>query len=161
MKVKVGGWEGRNESKATCLLMPTNTCDHQTRHNSWAPDFVYGYYLPCLSTMSPSSPTPSCDSAADPSDPYTNLPSDTHAERHPAFPRQEVRVLTKTMLSETQKATHALRLASDKEKNALLMTDLKSLLTTQHEELINLAKKHAVKVEYLSTLPPPTCSDQR
>lgn len=55
-------------------------------------------------------------------------------------------------LSETQKATHTLRLASDKEKNALLMTDLESLLMAQHEELINLAKKDAVKVEYLQKL---------
>jgi hypothetical protein len=85
-------------------------------------------------------------------DPFANLPSDTHAERHPALPRQEVRVLTKKTLTETQKSTRALRLISDQEKNALLTTDLEVLLITQHEELVALAKKHAVKVEYLQNL---------
>lgn len=47
---------------------------------------------------------------------------------------------------------HALRLISDKEKNALLTTDLELLLITQHKELINLMKKHAMKFEYLQKL---------
>jgi hypothetical protein len=102
--------------------------------------------------MSLASPTPSHDPTAEPSDPYANLPSDTHAERHPEMPHQEVRVLTKKVLTETQKATRALRLISDQEKNALLTTDLETLLGTQHEELIALAKKHATKVEYLEKL---------
>lgn len=85
-------------------------------------------------------------------DPHANLPSDTHAERHPTLPRQEVRVLTKKTLTETQKATRALRHISDQEKNSLLITDLEMLLITHHEELVTLAKKHAVNVEYLQKL---------
>ena len=68
------------------------------------------------------------------------------------MPRQEVRVLTKKNLTEAQKATRALRLISDQEKNALLTTDLEALLITQHKGLEDLAKKHAVKVEYLQNL---------
>jgi hypothetical protein len=85
-------------------------------------------------------------------DPYANLPSDTHAERYPNLTRQEARVLTKKTLTEAQKATRALRVIADKEKNSLLTTDLEALLTTQHKELEDLAKKHAVKVEYLQNL---------
>jgi hypothetical protein len=85
-------------------------------------------------------------------DPYANLPSDTHAERHPDLPRQEVRVLTKKKLTETQKATRALRVISNQEKNTLLTTDLEALLITQYKELEDLAKKHAVKVDYIQNL---------
>jgi len=46
----------------------------------------------------------------------------------------------------------ALRHISDQEKNSLLITDLETLLITQHEELVTLAKKHAVNVEYLQKL---------
>jgi hypothetical protein len=93
--------------------------------------------------------------ASDPTelrDPLANLPSDTYAERHPDMPHQKVRVLTNKMLTEAQKATRALRLISDQEKNALMTADLETLLTTQHEELVALAAKHAVKVEYLQKL---------
>jgi hypothetical protein len=83
---------------------------------------------------------------------YSNLPSDTHAERHPNLPCQEVRVLTKKKLTEAQKATRALRLISDQEKNALLTKDLEALLITQNKGLEDLAKKHAVKVEYVQNL---------
>lgn len=92
-------------------------------------------------------PTPFSEPTAE-----SNLPSDTYADRHPAHPRQEVRVLTKKNLLETQKATRALRILSDQEKNALLTTDLEALLSTQHEELVALSIKHAVKVEYLQNL---------
>ena len=85
-------------------------------------------------------------------DPYANLPSDTHAERHPKLTRQGVRILTTKTLTDAQKATHALRVISDKEKNSSLTTDLEALLITQHEELEDLAKKHSVKVEYLQNL---------
>jgi hypothetical protein len=84
--------------------------------------------------------------------PYENLPSNTHAERHPDLPRQDIRVLTKNTLTEAQKATRALRLIADKEKNALLITDLEVLLLTQHKELEDLANKHAVKIEYVQNL---------
>jgi hypothetical protein len=98
--------------------------------------------------------TPTEESSADSAlqDHCTNLSTDTHAERHPDLPRQEVHVLPKRSLNETQKATRALRLINDKEKNALLTTDLEALLITQHKELEDLAKKHAVKVEYLQNL---------
>ena len=52
-------------------------------------------------------------------DPYANLPSDTHAERHPKLTRQGVRILTTKTLTDAQKATRALRVISDKEKNSL------------------------------------------
>ena len=103
------------------------------------------------------SPTPSREPMEDPSppalqDPYANLPSDTHAERNPDLPCQEVRVLTKKNLTEAQKATRALRLISDQEKNALLTSDLEALLVTQYKDLEDLAKKHAVKVQYIQNL---------
>jgi hypothetical protein len=102
------------------------------------------------------SPTPSLEPAvnteSDLRDPYANLPSDTHAERHPNLPRQEVRILIKKTLTEAQKATRALRLLSDQEKNALLTTDLEDLLVAQNIELEDLAKKHAVKVDYVLNL---------
>ena len=95
---------------------------------------------------------PSGSGSPDPGLLNPSAPSDTHAERHPSLPRQEVRVLTKRTLSETQKATHALRVISNQEKNALMTTDLEALIITQNNELEDLAKKHAVKVEHLQNL---------
>ena len=46
----------------------------------------------------------------------------------------------------------ALRHISDQEKNSLLITDLETLLITHHEELVTLAKKHVVNIEYLQKL---------
>ena len=105
--------------------------------------------------MSPARTDDSSDSDSEASklrDPSVILPSDTHAERNPNLPHQEVRVLTKNTLSEAQKATRALRIISDQEKNVLMTADLKMLLASQNKELEDLAKTHAVKVEYLQKL---------
>ena len=98
------------------------------------------------------SPSPRRGPVLDLRNPYANLSTDTHAERRPDLLHQGIRTLTKKTLTEAQKATRALRQISDKEKNALLTTDLEELLMTQYIELENLAKKHAVKVEYIQNL---------
>jgi len=62
-------------------------------------------------------------------DPHANIPSDTHAERHPTLPHQEVWVLTKKTLTETQKATRTLRHISNQEK---FFTDNRPRNTPHH-----------------------------
>jgi hypothetical protein len=74
----------------------------------------------------------------------------THAQRNPQMLVQYARV--HPIQSDALKATAELRRHAEREKRALLATDLSALMEKHHGEMEDLAIRHATSVEYLDKL---------